>query len=366
MWQNKFLILCSLVLMQPLGAQTNQASPEQAVTPASDAVLFLETEPAGTFFRLNGSLQNRKAPALLNNLAPGEYVLDLWKEGYRSRELKVLLKPGEVRVEKVNLEPLFSPVVFPGEKDVILNGQTVSAASTQFLLPHGRYNLERTERGTEVKPVFPGENAWFLSALGLAVTALGSGAATYLDLNAPWRTDFPLSPPTIGIYSLFLGDLGWFISLSLQKADFEKNVRTLSAPVKFAPAALESLMAQGESELSQGNFDRASALFQSILDYYPESSLAAEALFRIGRIHSLFGRTEQAEMVFTLLLKEYPLSSLWDRTQKALADLAYNQGDWQKAQFHLDRILYLDPLISKEDVQAARDEILTRRGETAE
>ena len=359
MWLiKKNTLKAGLLFMLLLG--TSQVFSQEVKPPGS---IFLETDPSGAFVMINNDFLQETSPAFLTNLAPGEYVFDIWKEGYQSVQKKMVLKSGEVLVLKAVLEQNFTTASFPGDASITINGRLESAESTLFLLPHGNYNLIRVDGKTRLSPIFPDENRWIISALGLGLATLGAGAATYYDLNNPWSPNMPLSPPTIGIYSLFLGDLGWFISLSLLRSDFEKTLKTIAAPAKFAPASANSLMNFGEKSLGEGNFDQAITWFQTLLEYYPDSALVPEALFRLGRIHTTFGRLAQAESEYRLIIQEYPLSSIWDRTQKALSDLSAARGDFEKALFHLSKIVYLDPLISVEDVQAAREDIQGRLGE---
>lgn len=358
-WSKTLLVGCFLAGAWSLSAQT----PEEK-TPG---ILFLETEPFGAYVRLQQGLEpdrflTEKTPALVKGLNPGEWVVDVWKEGHAAVQQTLRLAPGEIKVLKVTLLRNSVPVLFPAEEQIKMGSRTSGSPGTQFLLDYGDYKISREEGLTKISPIFPEENLWLVSALGLGLATVWAGGATYQDLENPWNQKFPLSPLTFGAYAALVADAGWFVSLTLRKLAHESAFKSTSAPARYAPMAVDLLYQKGEKALVEGEFEKAAEAFLQVIEYYPDSSLSAEALFRLGRVHTLFGRFAQAETEYSLIVDEYPLSSIWDRAQKALSDLAVMEEKWDKALGHLDNILFVDPLIQPEDVQSSRSDIMARKG----
>jgi hypothetical protein len=73
------------------------------------AGLLVRSEPSGARITLNGeSVTDRETPFLLNNLIPGNYLIEAFKEGFSSEKAEVLLIGGDVDTVTIGLSPLMT------------------------------------------------------------------------------------------------------------------------------------------------------------------------------------------------------------------------------------------------------------------
>lgn len=112
---------------------------------SADGRIGVVTSPAGAEVYLNGALQG-ESPHKMSGLAPGEYVVELRKEGYaRGYETLVLLEGRDVSLA-VELEPLYGLLLVksePAGSDVLIAGDY--KGKTPILvtdLPLGNYKVE--------------------------------------------------------------------------------------------------------------------------------------------------------------------------------------------------------------------------------
>lgn len=337
-------------------AAEQPAAPSAPAAPAP-ALLFVESEPMGALVVIGRDLQEKVTPFLLRQLPPKEYKLRLFKTGYEAREVTLTLAPGEVKVLKVNLSRSYSAVAFPEAASLNLAGKDTPSSNIKFKLPAGNYNVFQDDGILTVKPVFPNEHLLTLTSFGIPVTVLLAGALTLQDVNNPRGGSVSLSPITLASYSLFLADILWFSGLSSQKANFLRDMTVQASPQTLGLGFPQDLYAKADKALDNGDVAAAEKYYFMVASEFPESSWAPEALFKMARLHGVQGKQALAKAEFLLLTEVYPLSSLYDRAHKALADQAYANGDLTEALFHLDQLTYTDPLITREDIAAFRTQI---------
>jgi serine/threonine-protein kinase len=85
------------------------------------------------------------APCSFNNLQPGQYSLEVMKEGYQSVQTALQVKQGDVQDQKIKLESLAKGIYIaskPPGADVFINGAKQSGQTPVTLpLAPGQYNL---------------------------------------------------------------------------------------------------------------------------------------------------------------------------------------------------------------------------------
>jgi hypothetical protein len=109
----------------------------------------LETEPAGATVILYPQNERRTSPALFEDVKPGDVTLRIELDGYESRDVAAVVKPGSVtKVEPVQLAPTFGGLTItsdPPDVYVLLeSGARRTEGHTPFnpaRLPPGEYHV---------------------------------------------------------------------------------------------------------------------------------------------------------------------------------------------------------------------------------
>lgn len=83
----------------------------------------------------------------------------------------------------------------------------------------------------------------------------------------------------------------------------------------------------GLSYLKEGNYLRATDIFEIILNEFPKSRLRPEAKLGLGDAQFLNGEYEKAEASFRPLLEDKAAESLWPAVRQRLADVALKKGN---------------------------------------
>lgn len=105
---------------------------------------------------------------------------------------------------------------------------------------------------------------------------------------------------------------------------------TPEKPKVARPESGDALFEEAEKYYSQKKYDDALALFQQYLEQFPNQSLAAKALLRIGTIYLEFKKYGQAETVFGRLQTDYPKSPLVSDAKVAMLRIDYARGTYKK------------------------------------
>ncbi len=84
-----FVVLAPLVVLYTEGYRYDFEKKRVFKT----GVLVLESEPKGAEVYLNGKKQKKKTPAVISNLIPKEYQIEVKKEGYLTWEKKLTIEP---------------------------------------------------------------------------------------------------------------------------------------------------------------------------------------------------------------------------------------------------------------------------------
>jgi TolA-binding protein len=131
--------------------------------------------------------------------------------------------------------------------------------------------------------------------------------------------------------------------------------RTLMAAYPLSDYVDDALFAIGQASLTQGekeveeakavgksggqnrNLSRAVSQFEDLVRRYPRSTMAAEALFLVGRAKIAAGQTGLD--VFERLAKQYPDSVFAARGLARAAEYYVGIGDFRRAQEYFGRIL---------------------------
>ncbi|MBS1911137.1 MAG: tetratricopeptide repeat protein [Bacteroidetes bacterium] len=83
--------------------------------------------------------------------------------------------------------------------------------------------------------------------------------------------------------------------------------------------------------LESGNFADAAARFANLLSDFPNSTLAPDATFGIGRAHEYMGHRDSALLFYRQVLETYPTSSAAEKASIESAGLRLRQSEWSPA-----------------------------------
>jgi len=332
------------------------ASAQAGGTPS----VFVDTDPMGARIFLDGTLLPERTPALLRGLTLGKHQVSLRRDGFVPALSAFEVAEGTVPTVEISLTPDSVVLAFPANDQVVDAEGPHPTEGRQFRYPSGTYQLADTQgRGLAMTPVFPDEGLLAVAGWGLAVlvgASLASAASDIYHINNGWTTH--PSEVTAALWVSTLFELPWYGSLSGRKARF---LRDAAPSVTALPERLDqakALFALGEDSLQTGDLPRAAPLFTRVVKEFPESRLVPGAWFRLARIHSLTGRRDLALGEYRLVAETYPQAAVYDRAQKALADLYEAAGLPEKAIESLDRMVLADGFFDPIDIAAQKDRLV--------
>jgi hypothetical protein len=132
----------------------NGAKPQPNATEGAIRVTSNVPEATAILHGANGRVLNRcQTPCSFNNLNPGDYSLELQKDGYQPVQTALLIKAGQVNDQRLSLESLAKGLHIttqPPGADVFINGAK-QPGQTPVTLPlaAGSYNLVLRLQGYE-------------------------------------------------------------------------------------------------------------------------------------------------------------------------------------------------------------------------
>jgi tetratricopeptide (TPR) repeat protein len=195
--------------------------------------------------------------------------------------------------------------------------------------------------------------------LALGIAAL----STLQDVVYARGSAAGLSPLTITSYVASAAALGLNISLRVAQSRHRRAFAVASRS-RADPALEIQTLERAETELSQGRLADALSLYLQNARQRPDSGSLPLSLYQIARIHQLQGELDLAELELRLIVDVYPDPAVFDRSQKALADVLSAGGKYAQALEALDAMVMLDPLYVPEEIAAYRTEILERLVQT--
>jgi tetratricopeptide (TPR) repeat protein len=322
------------------------------------SIVFLTSTPLAAEVILDGRILDGRTPLLLRDLSPGQHDLALKKQGFLSSTLKLRVVSAVPQALSVDLVEQGISTIFPSEKEVLVSGKKEAAGERMLYFQQGGLSIAREQGVLYVDPLFPQQR--LIDALNITIPIM-LVFASLLTVDAvlnPPQTDWPLPPSVLAAHGITLSLVGLDIGLNLHK---RRQMRAYSLSTRVTEAnqrSVRSLYAEAERLLQDGSLDEALEVFSRLVRSYPESPLLPEALYRLGSIHYLKGENDEAVSSFESLARDYPVAELYDRCQKNLADLMLGLGQFESSLRHLDQMVFLDPLYSREEIAFYRCSIL--------
>jgi hypothetical protein len=311
------MFMCTLLLWQFVNSRNHAC--------AQDTLLFISTSPINATVLLDGSPQLNRSPLLIRTLGPGDHTIEIMGLQNPGSPCKITLSRGEIRslsFDYVNNHILMHTVHPP------------SFVTEIPLLPEE----------------YPKQKSIKILNIAIPVFVVISGLLTINDAVYSKDTGLFFSPITITAYTVTAGLAGYRIALGRQKKRYIQSVdeqfEHVNTPYRMA---LEQYN-RGQEALSLDELDQALFHYTTIVHQYQNTMYMPYALYKIAKIQAIQEQYELATKGFSLITAQYPLSDLYDRSLKSLADIAAAQGRYVESIGYLDRMVYADPLFNRNAV----------------
>jgi tetratricopeptide (TPR) repeat protein len=323
--------------------------------------LFLSTAPLRASLSIGGEYRGA-SPLFLRDLSPGFYRLEAFKEGYRSEVVEFEIESGQVLSLHIDME-----ADAPGQ--VLSTGGAVSYQQREigrggdFLIPHGFYDVAVDENRFRFEPVFPEEDTLRVLNVSLPALITVSALLTLTDFVYPKRSGLFFSPVTLAAYSASLGVLSYKIVLDVRKSRYLRSAPRAPSAVDREKRDPEVWYQVAQELLTRDELDKALEYYTAILEEDRDSPLYPQALYKVGKIHFIKGEYDLARSIFELIVERYPLIDLYDKSLRSLADTDYRQMHYTESLAALDRMVFVDPLYSRAEVERFKQKIMEKMAE---
>jgi tetratricopeptide (TPR) repeat protein len=333
---------------------------------AAKAILFVNSSPIRARVILDGEPLAGETPLMLRNLESGEHEVQILKEDYRLASRTLDLAPGEVAELDIELVKKFWRPAFPDEQELIVHGNPMETGDNLFRLPEGTYNVSRQGTRLDLEPVYPYQNVITALNISLPVFLSFSAVLTLQEMLLPSDTDLPLPPALLTSYIINLGMISLDVALHVRKGKFMRDFAAGTDELAGSSSAVREQYERAEELLAAGELSRALNIYSRITAAHRDSEYFPPALYKIAKIHLITGKDSLAILEFRLITSTFPLADLYDKAQKALADIYLSQGSYEQSRSRLDTMVLYDPLFTAEQIDSYRCEILERWVETEE
>ena len=325
---------------------------------AETGKVFITTEPIAAFCVFENSLLEEKTPLVLDSVAPGKYSLTIQKEGYRSSQLSFTVRPGEVEVVAISLQPEVFLPSFPENEKVVFNETEIFTEGHLFKLPDGTYTIRQDNDSIRFDPVYPKQGVLNALHLSIPVMAAVSALLTIQDFSVDAGSLTFFSPVTISSYVVTASLIGFDLALGAEKKKFLNTFPI--TPVKLEQTAYSARQQyeQAETMLAQDELTEALQVYMKIIENHKGSIYYPRSLYKVARIHNILGNNTLAKSELNLLKNKFPLPELYDKTCKNLADIYFSEKEYAKSVEELDNMAFIDPFYDRETVLFYRSEIL--------
>jgi tetratricopeptide (TPR) repeat protein len=342
-------MLLVLAAASPLSAESGDRE---------ESVLFVISTPLGASVALDGESLTDKTPLLIRQLDEGKHFLTISKEGYSDQKFDFNIEKGERKVVDLQLRRPGFDLYFPSERSVLFNDSEADSVGAVFGLEEGTYNVSRRNQTLRVQPRFP-QQRW-MDALHIAIPIF-LGLTTYLTLDTilnPPDTDFSVPPAVLASHIMSATLIGVDIGLAVSKANYMRSFSVDMTSREESEMYAREQYEKGEELLAEGDLQNALLNYASITESHAKSKYYPYSLYKQAKIRYLLGEPSQALVGFQKIVTEYPLPEVYDKSQKNLADIYVEQGDFDKGIEHLNAMVFLDPFYTREDIDLFHGDIL--------
>ncbi len=318
------------------------------------ASLFLSTSPLRARIAIDDSFLEQSSPVFIKTITPGRHTITVVKKNFEPFSRELDFSAGEIKTMHIDLEKQTFDTSFPSER-VVIRPKIQPQAAKNYSFPQGRYAYRIDGGELHVAPVFPDNGLLAALNISIPICVTLSALLTINDLLAPPESGLPLSPTTFSVYGITTAVIGADVALHIKKRRYLENVGKEIQSSATACHLASEYYEKGEEALSQNEVNVALDHYTWIIRNCSESLYFPYSLYKIARIHQIQGESKLALQEFELIITQYPLPDLYDKSLKALADLNFVAGNYHKSLELLDSMTYLDPLYSREQIEQYRN-----------
>ena len=197
---------------------THHSSP--AIETGAGSFLFVTTKPFGARVFLDEVQIEGRTPLVLKDLDAGERLLRIEMSGFETLTDNIEIGADEAVVVDGILDPSGISLLLRDGIFVGADGESLPPGAYSF--GRGSYNLDYADGAAVLSPVYP--NQQWIDALNIAIPIVSvfAGGLVLAEMGNP-RTDYNISPFTIGVLVTDLLAIGTNIGFQFIVPDGEKN-----------------------------------------------------------------------------------------------------------------------------------------------
>jgi len=321
-------------------------------------ILFVNSSPLGADVVMDGRDLGGRTPLLLRDMEPGPHRLELRKQGFQARSLDLELASGKAQVVAVDLPEQGISTGFPAEGEIVLDGNAAAARDRVFYFGQGGFSIVREQGVVHVDPLYPQQRLIDALNITIPIMLVFAGLLTVDAVANPPATDWPVPPAVLASHGITLSMIGLDIGLNLHKRRQARSYSWTARSAEGNQQVARNLYTEAEQRREIGELDEALERYAKLMRSQPDSPLVPMSLYRIGSIQYLRGENTEAVKSFESLVRDYPVAELYDRCQKNLADLMLLAKQFEASLGHLDDMVFVDPLYSREEIAFYRHGVL--------
>jgi hypothetical protein len=326
----------------------------------NDALLFVSSTPLRVSVKIDDEIVGL-SPLLMKQISPGSHRIQTYKPGLKSKSLEVEIESHEVLGVHFDLERDVPGQIVSSKTGIVYGQGERTKADGDFLIPYGTYGLEVEEERITIEPSFPQESTLRVLNISLPALVALSALLTLTDSVYPKRSGLFFSPVTLTAYSATLGVLGYKIVLDARKSRYLKSVSTVPSQVEQKTRDSEVWFQVAQELLTRDELDKALEYYIAVVEQDRDSLLYPHAFYKIAKIHVIKGEFEMAKDIFKLIVERYPLIDLYDKSLRSLAEVYFKQERYADSLAALDRMVFADPLYSREEIEQIKRELIERQ-----
>ncbi|WP_156888258.1 tetratricopeptide repeat protein [Spirochaeta cellobiosiphila] len=300
------------------------------------ANVFIVSEPQNAHIIVNNQAITQKTPALIKLPINSKHSLSLLKDDYKLLSIEFSVDKNNIVINKT-LESNYI---------IVENPDSSKSQSSKYLkIPEGEYSIDRTNMDGFIQPQYPHKNQMLLmNIFSIPFYFVTTIAWFSQEELTPSRTTMALSGASL---TLFLSNL----ILHKKRNDYERNFYSSIQEIDNESYNDQLEFDKGEIYLQQGLFIDAEKTYLDILQLNKDKSIYPIIFYKLAKLHLIMGKTDISEEELLLILTNYPHPDVYDKTLKTLADISIVKGNVSKGIEYLNKITYIDPIYSKEDIK---------------
>ncbi len=327
----------------------------------TSADIFIVSDPMNSRIFLDNQPLLKTTPCFIRDIEQGEHRIEIRKEGYITEIREINIADDDITIIRETLATPFFTAIFREESKILFDENIIAVDGFSINLPEGIYQFERDEH-LAVNTRFPAETLLKGVTAAFFTSVIYSGfitADSIIENPKNFEINSLMATSWAATAILGLADLKLIAERRRFNNKLEESYREIN-PV--TPTARE-LYNRAEAHLSEGKIDNASLEFTRVVTDHPESIYSPMALYKISKINIVNGNISLAVAGLELLLDQYPLPELYDKTCHTLAGLYSRENNQAKSLEYLDLMLFIDPLYSREEIETYRQDIISRNSE---